>query len=485
MDAGGPAARLVADWAAVALSALGAVVVLLLRLRRGPGDAPVPTGERVLLAWTLAATLVLVFVVSWSAEGEAGAAHRAPRYLVMLFPAPWILGALGADALFRRLPWRWARHALALVVLAPGVLSLALPEPLRGARELGRSERDPVPILLRELERARTERQRTPWLLADFPVGDARHWRTMRFPLSRSAFLRAAGALPAGWAGDPRLLLLGRFPQMVYQRQPELYRVDAVFGAERVPALFAMEHQPLPPLRPLLPAGEVGAESWPLVVALSADRAADRVFFRPPQPTDDGEPDRIRRFQTLQPDQRALGSLTSSAGPLVAIFRVDLPTRRWPGIDLHFGTEAETFAAPDLLWAWRWTLYVPWLGYGWSHGMIDGPDIGAGPPLPRGLRFPLATTLRVATSNGAKDGVLVVLVRPGEWGGNFRVEGNPLPRVAPGTASPPLTVEEIEVPFSVSVADGTLDVEIGPSEPGSTPWSLVALRFHEAGGASP
>ena len=473
MDAGGPAPRLVRDWGALVLAALG-VPLLLARLRRADGAF---LAHRVFAAWILAACFILIFVVSWPAEGEGGAAHRAPRYLVMLFPAPWILGGLAADRVLSFVPWSSLRVLLTSLLLLPALLSATLPEPLRLLREKGRSERDTVPLLDRELRRARRETGRTPWLLADFPAGDARHWRTLRFPLGRAAFLAAAGDLPADWGGDPRVVLMGRFPQVVYQVQPEIYRVELAMAGQSIPALFAMEHQPLPPLGPLRSGGEVGADLWPLVIALTADRAANRVFFRPPAPTDDGESDRIRRFQTLQPEVRSLGSLSSSVGPLMAVFRLDLPSRRWASFDVRFGTEAEAFAAADRLWAWRSTLFVPWLGYGFSHALIDGPDNGAGPALPRGLRFPLATSFQVAAPDGPVDGVVTVAVRVGERVGTLVVEGVPIlpPASAPEQAGE--TVRELDLPFHVVVQGGRLELDLRPSQPGLTPWSLLGLRF--------
>lgn len=467
MDVGGPVPRRFPNLPSLLVSAAG-VLYILAAARQARAQA-----ERVLAAWLIAAVAVLLFVYAWPAEGEGGPAHRAPRYLVVLFPAPWLATAAFVQWLARLAGPRGAAvWGLAFVLLAGSDLAgHAAPAAIRAWREPSRILDETGPTIDRWLEEQRSRTGKVPVLLLDAPVGDAGRWSAPRFPLGRTAFREAVGV---AHPNDPRLSLMARFPQMVYQAQPDVYRLQWRAPGGPVPTLLAPGRQPLPPLSPLDGGSDVTDVAWPLVIVTSSQRAEPLLAPRMGPSSQLGEAERVRRFQQLQPSIRAARTLSTSRGPAVAIHLVDLPERRHHEIDLRIGTEGQMLADPAGAWATDTTLFAPWLGYGFDHALLESAEpIG----LP-GLRAPLPFFLRFRTRPGPYSVEIERQTPRGEHPPPFRIDGNPSP-----------TDEGAQIGDRVQrwlsrhegTTDGVVTLRFEPTGDGRNPWALVRVRLRAPG----
>ena len=427
-------------------------------------------GDRLLAGWVLGALLLLVFVFAWPAESglREGLRYRAPRYAVLLFPAPW----LAAGQLFERL-WQAIaarRRALAAVLLPAVLLSAALPTLLAVQRV---DVREPV---REEVERLRAGGVAGVLLLGDTPVGRTSDWRDVRFPLDRVGLLELVGDDALALSDEPRVDLMLRHPQMTYGVQPPVYLLDFALGDEPVPGVLAPGRLPIPPLAPLAAAREQG-EAWGLVVVLGSDRMHDTVPGRlAPGPPDArvGSPSDVASALGLIGAPFATGLLDGETA--VAAWSIRLAERRWSSLDLRFGAGTEALADSEgRAWALPSTLYQPWLGYGFSHAAIDVPGEAAPTPLRRGLQPLLPVDFRVDVPPGLYTGVVSINRVCGARWGHISVEGQALS--PPGSQPCDGGVDGVELPFEVAVERGSLELQVHPTGGDPGLWSLTGLRL--------
>lgn len=463
MDVGGPVPRRFPNVLALVLSTLAALWITPQAVR---GRS---MGARFLFVWIAAATAVLLFVYAWPAEGEGGPAHRAPRYLVVLFPAPWIALALVLDDVRRRWPILGRRGAVAsaALVLGSDLAGHTAPTAIRLLREPSTALDGAAAAINEVIEAERARTGRAPVLLLDAPLGDARRWAQPRFPLDRQTFL---AALPPGPPRDPRLMLMLRFPQMVYQAQPDTYRLTWEAPGGPVPTLLSLGHQPLPPMRPLEVGAELSEERWPLVVVLSSSRAERLLDARMGPAGSTGEAERIRRFQQLQPGTRSARTLNSTLGPVVAIHPIELRSRRFREAEIWVGTEREMLSAPDRIWLVEHLLFAPWLGYGFDHALVESAEAIQLP----GLRAPLPVTVKVAVVPGRVRVEVERLSPLAEQPGPLQI--NAQVAAPSGSATVSALVQSWSHGAEVEAPDGMVEVRLFPSGDGRNPWTLRRIR---------
>ena len=418
------------------------------------------TGDRLLAGWIVGALLLLVFVFAWPAESglREGLRFRAPRYAVLLFPAPW----LAAGQVFEAL-WKWIarrRRRLAALLLPALVLSAALPT-------LAAIERvDVRRQVAAELDRLRPVSSGGLQLLGAVPVGRTSDWRSVRFPLDRTSLLELVGPDAAELAVEPRVDLMLRHPQMTYGVQPPVYLLDFALGGRPVPGVLAPGRLPVPPLRPLAGAVESGP-MWGLVVVMGSAAIDETMPGRlaPGARTDAPmRPSEVARLLGLSEPPFAAEQVDGQVA--VAAWSIALAERSWPTLDLRFGSGAEALADPDgHAWALPGTLYQPWLGYGFSHAVFDIPGQGAPTPLRGGLQPLLPVDLRVDVPAGTVSGAVELQRVCGARPGQITVEGRAF--TAPSVPCDG-GIDRVEVP----------DLHVRPTGADPGLWSLTGLRLH-------
>jgi len=333
-------------------------------------------------------------------------------------------------------------------------------------------------VLDTQLREARAATGRVPIVLADFPIGRSGDWWRPRFPLRRAQFLDLLPPRSPEIDGDPRLLLMARHPQMLYQVQPDVYELDLRLGGGVSPALVSLMRQPLPPLAPLA-AAEAVEPAWTLLVAVSSSIGDPTLSARAAAPEARWNRDRIQRFRRLNPELQPVARVQGGWGPAFDFYRLEQPTRLWRGLDVRFGGEMEAAGDPARAWAMPQTLWAPWLGYGFTHAFLDAVDERFGKaPVQRGLMPPLRVGFAVAVPPGRYRGVVRMEVACDETHGPLEVEGVLLGGGGPVRCAGPR--RDVERDFEVDVRDGRLNVWWTNRPDGVDPWSITGLRFEPA-----
>ncbi|MCO4773243.1 MAG: glycosyltransferase family 39 protein [Deltaproteobacteria bacterium] len=397
------------------VAALGAGLAALRALRPRPGRA---IEDRLLFGWLAGALIILTTVVAWPSEllDASLGAHRAPRYFVLLLPAPFLAVGGLVDALAVRFPrGKWGVGALSLVL----AVTAAVPTLRRATSSVARDRLSEGWSLLE----ANLQGDDAVVLL-DVPVGTASNWGTPRF-------LRGWGEGPllrpeerAPFAADPRLGLALEHPQMLYQLAPQALRLSLDVDGRELPAELFLFEAPLPPLRALSQGSVTTGPGRAHLVLVSSSASLPELTMQAP-----GErpavADRIAQFAALNPHIKPVATRMGPgnfAGPAYALYRMELAPRKWTELDLSFGTAAHAAEKPDDAWILPSTAYRPELGFGWDHGFIVA---GVG-PRSTGLRPEFPGTVRVDVGGPLVEGAITLTARCGTATPEVEINGHPL-----------------------------------------------------------
>ena len=483
MNVGGMMHAAGSNWVGLAtgLGGLGLAAVRALRPR--PGRS---LDERLLLGWMAGAFAILVLVVAWPSEisdAELGA-YRAPRYFILLFPAPWIaagaLVELGTRALTSR-SRTLALVGLGLLVSIPAspLGSVAL---LRG--RVGRVVTEARDVTAGLVQAVFEQTGAPPVILADVPPGDVFNWSRPRFALRYDEFLDELDGPEAwaAWRSDKRLGLALAYSQMLYQVEPDLYEMDLAVGGHRARGRINLLDLPFPPLQPVLD-GSVGVgPAVPHLVIVSSSPGAAVLRQRVPGVHEDKRIDRIDRFERLNPDLERIVTVVGATVPAYAFYRLDLQDRVWSNLSVRFGTPADALGEPALVWAFPETLYRPELGYGFSHALVE---VGRWRNAGHGLlpRFPVSFDVRVP-EGGLYEGSVTIGRGCQSPAGLVVVDGTVL-EPDPDTRC----AEDADViwlperySFCASAPDGVVSVRFLPRPRWSSPWLIEDLQLRRADG---
>ncbi len=368
-----------------------------------------PRSWRGLALWILGGLLVLTFLIGWRSEAvdPVLGSHRAPRYFVLLFPAPWIAAGLFVAGLQK------ARLRLAIILLSiPStllvpVLSGSLEIPFGGTFDVLEDGSELIKEWMAEADA----------VLLDAPPGTARDWEVVRF---RSPELRDLLMGPEAelLARDPLMGLVLRHPQMHFQTHPQLLTLR--LRGQETPVEIDLGRVPLPPISPLRSAGaEPVGPPRRFLVALSSTSAmpVQRVVL---PGTRFDTLDRIELWEELQPGLRPIGTSPGEEDFIAAkqprpgsgaeeetvgfaAYTFDLAPRRWKNLELELGRPEDAALSPEHAWLFPTTLYRPELGYGLNHAFVEGiAAAGRG----GGLRPQAPVELRVDVVPGFVQGTL-------------------------------------------------------------------------------
>lgn len=483
MNVGGLMHAAGANWVGLATGIGGVGLAMLRALRPRPDRA---LEDRLLAGWLVGAFAILVLVVAWPSEisDPSLGPYRAPRYFILLFPAPWIAaGALVALATARLdvRPRVLALLGLAALVSIPAspLGSVAL---LSG--RVGRVVTEARDVTAGLVQAVVAQTGETPVLLADVPPGDVFNWNRPRFALTYETFLDQLDG-PEAWAAwrqDKRLGLALAYSQMLYQVQPDLYSLDVDVGGHRVETRVNLLDLPWPPLQPVIEGSEGVGPEVPYLVAVSSSPGAAVLRQRVPGVHEDKRIDRISRFEKMNPGLTRLVTVLGKTQPAYAFYRVDLQDRVWSNLSLRFGLPDHAVAANQGAWAFPETIFTPELGYGFTHALLEtGRWRNAG----RGLlpRYPVSFQVRVP-EDGVYEGAITI-GRGCQSPAGLVVAGGRVLEAEPDSRceddSNVVWLPEVHR-FCVKPVDGRVSLTFLPRPRWTTPWLLEELALRRADG---
>ena len=483
MNVGGLMRAAGANWVGL-FTALGGVGLAMLRcLRPRPGRA---LDDRLLLGWIVGSFAILVLVVAWPSEiSDPGLGpYRAPRYFILLFPAPWIAAGALVEAGTRALQPR----ARALALIGLGVL-VSIPASPMGSLALlsgrvGRVVTEARDVTAGLVQAVVAQTGAPPMILADVPPGDVFNWRRPRFALRYEDFLDELDGPEewAAWRGDKRLGLAMAYSQMLYQVEPELYEMDLLVGGHRVSARINLLDLPFPPIQPVLDGSDGVGPIVPHLVIVSSSPGAAVLRRRVPGVHEDKRIDRIDRFERLNPGLQRSVTVLGATQPAYAFYRLDLQERVWSNLSVRFGVPGAALAEPDRVWAFAETLFRPELGYGFSHALIE---VGRWRNAGEGLlpRYPVSFDVRVP-EGGIYEGSVTVGRGCQSPAGLVVVDGVVLEAEPDARCAADSNV--IWLPeryrFCASAPDGVVSVRFLPRPRWSSPWLIEELQLRRADG---
>lgn len=494
MNVGGMMHAAGINWPGMVLTAAGSALAILRLLRPRPSRA---LEDRLLGVWMLGAAAILVLVVAWPSEIQDPdlGPYRAPRYFILLFPAPWIAAGGALQWVVDRIPARSRPRATGMLLLGLGLLA-SLPAAPGGALatllgRVGRVVDEAASAADQVVELIHEETGEIPLIIADVPPGTAERWRAPRFFLSYDTFLAelSDGAELQRWRADSRLGLAIDFSQMLYQVQPDLYAMELRLGGLRVPARIHLLNMPFPPLGPVRAQSQGRGPKRQALVMISSSPGAPVLRQRIPGVHEDRLIDRIKRFETLQPELTRLLTVIGAVQPAYAFFRLELDERVWSNLHLRFGRAGDAVRAPDRVWAFAETVFVPELGYGFTHGFLEP---GNWRNAQQGLlpRYPVRFVVRTP-DEGLYEGELVAL-RGCESGGGSVAQGGQVlrgehDRRCEGDSNVRWLPEVYR--FCAKPQDGLVVLDLAPQPQDSAewlgwsaPWLLQELKLRRADG---
>ena len=382
------------------LTALAVLLAGFRALRPRPGRA---LEDRLLFGWIGGALVLLTTIVAWPSEllDPVLGDHRAPRYFVLLLPAPFLAVGAFVAAVAERVPEGKVRIGAAGVFVAVVAVTAALPGAWRASSSLARDRLAEGWTLLEQVVG-----DDSPRILLDVPVGTASHWRTPRFlhGWADGPLLRPEERPP--FADDPRLGLALEHPQMLYQLAPQRLRLDLAIGGRSLPAELHLFDPLLPPLAGLESGSVTTGPASRHLLFVSSSASLPQLAMQAP-----GEranvADRVAQLRALNPHLRALGTRQGPGGftgAAYAVFAVDLAPRVWRELDLRFGAAADAAEDPEGVWLLPSTSFRPELGYGWDHGFVLRSPARGVP----GLRPEFPGTVRVDVDGSRVEGAITV-----------------------------------------------------------------------------
>jgi len=475
MNVGGPVPGKGSNPVALLLGVAGTGLALFrgARPRRGFEEA-----DRLLAVWIAGALTLLTVVVAWPEEQLDGtfSPWRAPRYFVLLFPAPWIAGGALVDLAARR--HRALTIGAGVVVAAALVFATQLGLGQGATRIVPGKTTDLLEDAWQTLEEEWADAPEGAMVFADLPPGSALRWSRPRFRRTWSDVL--AGLEVERWQSGPAALSL-RHPQMLYQVHPELLTIDLGLPG-RPTAYIDLLEPPLPPLGPIARGAERTGPPFHAVAMVSSTRVVRELAVVAPSAMPHPD-DRVELFAALQPELQPVDLVVledSLFQPGFALYRFDLAPVRWPRIRLRVGTSLDGAQEPTAAWAFGTTLYEPWLGYGFDHAWFETvyDAVQAGAP---GLRPLVPNQLRIDTPPGPVQGAVVLAARCNAALPPVTVHGVPL---APDPE--PACTSKQWVPrvhrFCVDAADGQVVVGLHPEPIERRPWVLTEVGLEPADG---
>jgi 4-amino-4-deoxy-L-arabinose transferase-like glycosyltransferase len=483
MNVGGLMRSAGANWVGLATGLLGLGLAMLRGLRPRPGRA---MDDRFLLGWALGAFAILVLVVAWPSEiNDASLGpYRAPRYFILLFPAPWIAAGSFVDLLVRRLDAR----PRAVAVIGLGFL-VAIPASPMGSVALltgrmGRVVTEARDVTSGLVQAVVAQTGSPPVVLADVPPGDVFNWRKPRFALRYDGFIdELSGAEDwAAWRQDRRLGLAMAYSQMLYQVQPDLYELELALGGHEMPARINLLDLPFPPIGPVLRGSEGVGEAVPHVVVVSSSPGAPILQQRVPGAHPDKRIDRITRFERLNPDLQRVVTVAGRTQPAYAFYRLDLQERVWSNLQVRFGLPDQALREPDRVWAFADTLFRRELGYGFSHGLLE---IGTWRNAGQGLlpRYPVTFDVRVP-EGGVYEGHVTVGRGCQSPSGQVLIGDRALKAEPDARCNQDANV--IWLPerfnFCAEAVDGVVSLRFLPRPQWTSPWLIEELHLRRADG---
>lgn len=473
MNVAGPVPSQGANPAALLLGVVG-VGLALFRGVRPRTDFEV--GDRLIAVWIAGALALLTLVVAWPAEQLDGtfSPWRAPRYFVLLFPAPWIASGALIDVALRGpkvaagLGWIVAAAAVVL----SGFVSLG-----QGALHIPPGQTTAV------LEDAWTtlseewhDAPEGTLIFADLPPGSARRWSRPRFRRTWSDVLE--GLDFDVWSSGPAGMAL-RHPQMLYQVHPELLSIDLALPGRPTARIDLLE-PPLPPLGPIRRGAEPVGPARHAIVMVSSTRVLEELAVVAPSAMPHPD-DRVGLFAALQPEMQPVDVVveeTRALQPGFALYRFDLAPVRWPAIRLRIGSSLDGARDPSGPWAFGTTLYEPFLGYGFDHAwfetVYDAVQVGA-----HGLRPLVPNKLRIDVPPGPVQGAVVLAARCDGELPPISVLGTPLVADPSPTCTSNQWIPRVHR-FCVQAPDGQIAVELTPEPVERRPWVLSEVGLEVA-----
>ncbi len=483
MNVGGLMHAVGANWAGLATGLGGVLLAGLRALRPREGKA---LEDRFLLLWMAGAFAVLVLVVAWPSEiGDPTLGpYRAPRYFILLFPAPWIAaGALVERCLrpFQAAPRGLALFGLCVLATTPSSPSNSLALLTGRTGRVVTEARDATAAMV---EAIALQTGQPPLVLADVPPGDVLNWRRPRFALRYEAFLAELDGPEAhqAWRHDQRLGLALDYSQMLYQVEPDLYELDLVLGGRRTRGRINLLDLPFPPLQPILDGSAPAGPAVPHVVVVSSSPGAAILRQRVPGVHEDKRIDRIARFERMNPQLPRSATILGATLPAYALYRVDLAPRVWSNLSLRFGLPEEALQEPDRPWAFPATLYRPELGYGFSHALLE---VGRWRNAGQGLlpRYPVTFSVSVP-ADGTYEGWVTLGRGCQSPAGVVVLDGvvlSPDPDTRCQDDSNVIWLPE-RYRFCGQAKDGRITLGFRPRPLWTTPWLIEDLQLRRADG---
>ena len=442
------------------LVGLGALLATLRAARPRAGQE---IEDRLLFGWFAGALVILTTVVAWPSEllDPVLGGYRAPRYFVLLLPAPFLAVGGLVDALARRGP---RPRAVAWGLVALIAVTAALPTLRRATSSLARER------LAQGWEMVEASAEDSDALLfMDVPVGTVSRWSTPRFlrGWAQGPFVREDER--ATFDADPRLGLGLRHPQMLYQLAPQALSLDLALPSRVLPAELHLYEGPLPPLGGLHEGSVPTGPGRPHLVLVSSSASLPQLAIQAP-----GESprvaDRIAEFRALNPGLRPIATRQGPgnfAGPAYALFRVELAPRVWKELHLRFGTPEQAAENPGATWILPSTFHRAELGFGWDHGFIRAGSNG-------GLRPEFPGTVRVDVDGAMVEGAVTIAARCDTTTPLVEINGGALGRET-------LRCEGSwglrQLAFCRETPEGRIDVRIGGDPARDASHAVTALQL--------